>query len=77
MSTPPSIFTRHAVERMDERGITADQVWETMTLPEVVHPDRHGNTCYMRQIEDRWVRVVVSATTRRIVTVVDTDEDRR
>ena len=78
MSTPPSIFTAHAVQRMTERCFTPEQVWATMTNPEVVHPDKHGNTCYMAQVEDgRWMRVVVSATSRRIVTVVDTDEDRR
>ena len=65
-------YTTHARLRMAERAITMVEVEATITGFDVRYPDRDGNPCYVREINGRWVRVVIVKDSQppRIKTVI-------
>jgi Domain of unknown function (DUF4258) len=51
----------HAQKRMTERNVTSEQVQQVHDEPEITYPDVKGNTCYVRNLEGRRIRIVVAA----------------
>lgn len=53
------IFTKHALERMGDRSITQDSVWQTVSNPDRSHPEEKPDTArFIRTINDRTYHVV-------------------
>lgn len=70
------IFSKHAQFQIQERKIKTPWIQETLNNPDQIIPfaDDHGNTHYLKQIEEfgnRYLRVVVNQTVEpnRIVTL--------
>jgi hypothetical protein len=67
-------FSAHARERMRERNVTEDEVSAVLNEHDVRFADRKGNPCYVRQLGDRRVKVVVAQDdTNFVITVIDLD----
>jgi hypothetical protein len=59
---------------MRERNVTEDEVSAVLNEHDVSFADRKGNPCYVRQLGDRRVKVVVAQDdTNFIITVIDLD----
>jgi hypothetical protein len=51
----------HALKRMIERNVTSEEVELVHDDPEITYPDLKGNTCYVRHVDGRRVRIVIAA----------------
>ncbi len=68
------VFSKHANEMLQERNITEDWVWQTLTEPDETITGEDGNLHYTKAISEkseRVLRVVVnpSVSPKRVVTV--------
>ncbi len=53
------IFSNHALERMGDRSISKDSVWQTVSQPDRSHPEEKPETArFIRTINDRTYHVV-------------------
>ena len=52
------IYTRHARQRMRQRGVTELQVEETLAEPDEIEPGDNGGDIAIRRYDGREVRVV-------------------
>ena len=67
-------YTRHAQRRMAERNLTPLDVLDAVENHEVAFTDKKGNSCLVRNIDGRRIKVVVAATDAELViTVIDLD----
>jgi hypothetical protein len=67
-------FSRHALARLAERGVTQDEVASVISGAEVTYADPKGNPCYVRQIGQRRIKVVLAAADENfVITVIDLD----
>jgi hypothetical protein len=53
-------FSIHALQRMNQRGITPVEVEWVVQNPHTTYPDGRGNTCHLADISGRTIKVVVS-----------------
>ena len=73
-------FTRHARQRMQQRGITAAEVAETLEFPDELRPGDAGEEVAVKQYGNRELRVVFETTaveTVLIYTVIKPKIKRR
>jgi hypothetical protein len=67
-------FSRHALQRLQDRGITREEVSSVLNGPEVTFSDQKGNPCRVREINGRRIKVVTSQTDPNfVITVIDLD----
>ncbi|PSR31629.1 MAG: hypothetical protein C7B46_16485 [Sulfobacillus benefaciens] len=59
-------YTRHAQQRMQQRGITTQEVEDCLAQPDITYPDGNGNVNVIRGS----LRVVVTADRKQVITVV-------
>lgn len=68
------IFTNHVLERMRERGITKENIWETMTTPDkqdsIKNEDRRSKT-----FQDYEVTVVFKHSDKRETIIISAWSD--
>lgn len=65
-------FSKHSLDRLAERGITAAEVQTVLESHEVSFADPKGNACYVRTIGERRIKVVVAADDPEfVITVID------
>jgi len=68
-------YTRHAKDRMRERGITEEEVEYCLNNYHISYPDASGNSVYKANLPSgRHIKVVVKANsddTKVIITVAD------
>jgi hypothetical protein len=68
--------SKHARERMAERGVTDDGVARVISDHEVSFTDKKGNPCFVRRIGGRRIKVVIAADDPEfVITVVDLDAE--
>jgi hypothetical protein len=70
-------YSQHARERMDERGITEDQIALCLRDPDRIEPDdRAGRIRYLRFVpgHTRWIRVIVRTDQRNYVITAHPDK---
>lgn len=65
-------YSRHALGRLQARGITEENVVEVLTNPHTRYSDVDGNPIYVGTINGRRLKVVVSlgSSPPHIVTVI-------
>ena len=67
-------FSRHARQRMIERSVTESEATGVANNQDVTFTDKKGNPCYVREVGNRRIKVVVAADDREfVITVVDLD----
>ena len=68
-------WSKHARDRGAERRITLAQATEIVQHPDITFTDKGDNPCYIGQIDERRIKVVVAADDPGfIVTVIDLDD---
>lgn len=69
-------FSTHARERLSERNVTEDEVASVVDGYDVSFADPKGNPCYVRQVGERRIKVVVALDDPNfVITVIDLDLD--
>jgi hypothetical protein len=58
------IFTKHAAERIGDRSITKDKIWQTINNPDKVLKKNHGSKKFIKTISDRKFHVVATYLTK-------------
>lgn len=69
------VLTNHAIERMQERGISPAEVYSTILEPDYTRPDMEDPTLLSHVRGD--IRVVVNPKNFEVVTAIDIDDDVR
>ena len=77
MPVKQTVYTTHAMERMQERKISEDEVNTVLDGAGVTYPGKRGTTHYVDTVNGRRIRVTTKETDTlfKIVTVVAPDED--
>lgn len=57
------ICTRHARQRMQQRGVTTAEVEETLEFPDEIRPGDNGEEIAVKQFGNRELRIVFATTT--------------
>ncbi len=53
------VFTNHSIQRLKERGITGEMVWQTVKTPDVKSPGKEKHTTeFIKKIGDRKVSCI-------------------
>jgi acylphosphatase len=63
-------FSTHAKERMQERGISEEDVQGVVEFADVTYPDGKGNRSFVRDLGDATVRVVIAGDDPEFVITV-------
>lgn len=67
------VFTKHSQERMKQRGVTEEEVVDTISKPTVTGQKRPDNTKeFKRKVGDRENYVVVEVLNKKEVLVITT-----
>jgi hypothetical protein len=67
-------FSRHALERLEERDLSEAQVEAVVEHPDVTFTDPKGNPCYTREMDGRRIKVVIAADDPDfVITAIDLD----
>ena len=69
-------FHPHALYKMAEREIAADEVIEALQHPDSVMPARLNRQCAYKKRGDYWLRVIFEETAERIL-IITTYVSRR
>jgi len=69
VDTVQIIYTRHARKRMQQRGISAAEVEETLEFPDEILSGDNGEEIAVKQYGNRELRVVFAATTAETVLI--------
>ena len=69
-------ITPHARKRMEERGITIEQVKEVIQNPEETIEVKHGRKASYRRYGDKFVVVIYEEEDILIITALKVDERR-
>jgi hypothetical protein len=65
-------FSGHAKRRMVERNVSEEEVQAVYEEPDVTYPDATGNRCYVRQMGERSLRIVLAKDDPDfVITVID------
>jgi hypothetical protein len=68
-------YIPHAQKQMGKRGVTADEVEQTLADPDETYPGNTGSrVCYVKHIGAKKVKVVaepVHTSGHRVITVID------
>jgi len=62
-------FHPHALFKMKVRGISADEVIETIQNPDAVFPAKRGRTCAQKKHGDYWLRVIFEEERMRALVI--------
>ena len=60
------VYTKHATERMKQRGVTPDEVVACLRNPDVTYPDGRGHRNFIKGS----LRVVATEDGEKVITVV-------
>ncbi len=60
------VYTRHAAERMKQRGVTPAEVVACLRNPDITYPDGRGHRNFIKGS----LRVVVTEDGEKVITVV-------
>lgn len=53
------VFSKHALERLGDRVLTQDAIYQTLTQPDKTFPSK-GNTKFIKTLNDRRIHVVAT-----------------
>lgn len=73
MAKPKIFFTKHGKERMEKRGVTKEQVKDTVLNPSYKKPIGRDNTQeYRREVGKKEIFVVVGYDKKKNMTIITT-----
>jgi len=62
-------FHPHALAKMAERNISADEVIEALRVPDLVAPAKLARHCAYKKRGGYWLRVIVEESERQILVI--------